>query len=220
LPVTRGGRNKKKTEPERRCIATGVVSGKAALIRFVVGPGNRIIPDIFGKLPGRGIYVAADLVALNKAVKKKLFARAARQAVEVPGDLVAETGALVARQVVNLLSLARKSGDAITGFEKVKDAVTTGSVAVLLQACDGSAAQKAKIRPPDGENALISCLSGQELGLAFGRENVIHAALAAGGLTKRIVEEASRLAGVRYGLAPLGADASGTGPEQIGIEEV
>jgi predicted RNA-binding protein YlxR (DUF448 family) len=203
--VTRGGRTKTKVEAERRCIVTGEVQPKSGLIRFVIGPDNQIAVDIAGKLPGRGIWITADRDALDKAVNKKLFARAAKQAVQTPAELVVEVEKLLTRRVVNLLSLARKSGDAITGFEKVKDAVVTGSVAVLLQARDGSEAQKGKIRPPKGEKSLISCLFGHELGLAFGRENVIHAALAAGGLQRRIVEEAARLAGVRNGPAPIGA---------------
>ncbi len=203
--MTRGGRTKTKVEAERRCIVTGEVQPKSGLIRFVVGPDNQIAVDIAGKLPGRGIWITADRAALDKAVNKKLFARAAKQAVQTPAALVVDVEQLLTRRVVNLLSLARKSGDAITGFEKVKDAVVTGSVAVLLQARDGSEAQKGKIRPPKGEKSLISCLFGHELGLAFGRENVIHAALAAGGLQRRIVEEAARLAGVRNGPAPIGA---------------
>ncbi|MDO7658438.1 MAG: hypothetical protein MUQ50_00300, partial [Paracoccaceae bacterium] len=53
------------------------------------------------------------------------------------------------------------------------------------------------LHPPEGPNAFIGCLTQQELGLAFGRDYAIHVALAAGGLTKRIVEEAARLAGIR-----------------------
>jgi len=209
MPVTRGGRTKSKEAQDRRCIVTRDSSPKSGLIRFVVGPDGVLHPDIAGKLPGRGLWVTADRAALDTAVRKNLFQRAARQAVAVPDALVQNVDALLARRIVGLLSLARKSGHAITGFEKVKDAAVSGSVALLLQASDGSTAQKAKIRPPKGENTLISCLSGQELGLAFGRENVIHAALAAGGLSRRIVEDAARLAGVRNGLAPSGADASG-----------
>lgn len=217
--MTRGGRTKISADPTRRCIATGAVMEKRNLIRFVVGPDNNIVPDILGKLPGRGIWVSASKPALEKAVQKKLFARGAKQAVEVPATLVLDTETLLVRRVVGLLSLARKSGDAITGFEKVKEAVVSGSVAVLLQAQDGSEAQKAKIRPPNGKNAYISCLSGAELGLAFGRENVIHAALAAGGLKRRIVEDAARLVGVRNGLTSSEVKASDTGSERKGVKD-
>lgn len=202
--MTRGGRKKDRDQAERRCIATGETLPKSELIRFVVGPDDYIVPDVAGKLPGRGIWVRADRAALEKAVQKRLFARGAKQSVKLSGELLEQVETLLLRQVVNLISLARKGGDAITGFEKVKDGVVTGSVAVLLQARDGSEGQKGKIRPPNGEKSLISCLFGHELGLAFGRENVIHAALAAGGLDRRIVEEAARLAGVRDGHVPKG----------------
>ncbi len=190
------------------------------MIRFVVDPNNEIVPDIRGNLPGRGIWVTARRDLLQKAVDRRLFIRAARRTVEVPDDLVVRTEAILARHVISLLSLARKSGEAIAGFEKVRQAVTSGAAALLLQASDGSDGQKRKIRPPKGENSLVSCLSGRELGLAFGRENVIHAALAAGGLCDRIVEEASRLAGIRHEGASGKADASGTRPEQEGVKDV
>lgn len=196
-PVTRGGRKKSDDGAERRCIATGETQPKAGLVRFVAGPDGQIVPDVAGKLPGRGIWVAADRSALEKAVAKKLFARGAKQSVSVPDDLTNLVETLLAKRLIELVSLARKSGDALSGFEKVKEALTSGSVAILLQASDGSDGQKSKIRPPDGENTHVLCLNGAELGLAFGKENVIHASLAAGGLNARIVEEASRLTGLR-----------------------
>ena len=86
--MTRGGQKKRPEEPERRCIATGQSQPKAGLIRFVVGPEGQIVPDLLGKLPGRGIYVTASRRALEKAVTKGLFARAAREPVEVPVGMI------------------------------------------------------------------------------------------------------------------------------------
>ena len=80
--MTRGGREKDQDDPERKCIATGEVQPKAGLIRFCVGPDDLVVPDILGRLPGRGFYVAADRAAIEKAAKKGLFARAARQPVK------------------------------------------------------------------------------------------------------------------------------------------
>jgi hypothetical protein len=45
--------------------------------------------------------------------------------------------------------------------------------------------------------AVIECLTSAELGLALGRENVIHAAIQPGGLADRLVFDAERLAGLR-----------------------
>jgi predicted RNA-binding protein YlxR (DUF448 family) len=195
--MTRGGAPKSRDEPERRCIATGESAPKGGLVRFVIGPGNEVVPDILNRLPGRGIYVSATRTALERAANKRLFARAARQPVNLAPDLADTVEALLARRVIELVSLARKAGLAVAGFEKVKAWLVDGSAAVLLQASDGSERGKAKLRPPDRPGGMIGVLTGQELGLAFGRENVIHGALAAGGLTTRVIDEAARLTAVR-----------------------
>jgi predicted RNA-binding protein YlxR (DUF448 family) len=192
--MTRGGRDEDRDEPERRCIVTGETGPKAGLVRFVVGPEGQVVPDILGKLPGRGMYVTAGRAELAKA--RGQFARAAKRAVTVPEDLVAEVERQLARRVIDLVSLARKAGDAIAGFEKVKDWLAAERAKVLLQASDGSVRGKSKLWTPTG-GRFFGCLTSSELGLSFGRESVIHAALAAGGLTERVIEDAARLAGVR-----------------------
>ena len=195
--MTRGGRETDQDEPERKCIVSGESQPKAGLIRFVVGPDNSVVPDVVGRLPGRGFYVAADRAAIDKAAAKGLFSRAARQPVKAPDGLSDMIEAQLLRRVVELMSMSRKASGAVTGYEKVKDWLMKDRAAVLIQASDGSERGKTKLRPPGGSDTLISCLSAGELGLAFGRERAIHAALAAGGLTTRVVEEAARLAGLR-----------------------
>jgi uncharacterized protein len=193
----RGGKQEAKDGPERRCIVSGQSQPSGGLIRFVVGPEAQIVPDLAERLPGRGIWVSADRAALEQAERKKLFARAARQQVSVPEGLADLLERLLARRVIELLSLARKSGQAVAGYEKCRDLGLRDEMAVLVQAHDGSVRGKTKLRPPDGPETYIGCLSGQEMGLAFGREHVIHAALRAGGLSQAVVEEAARLQGLR-----------------------
>jgi uncharacterized protein len=195
--MTRGGREKDQDEPERKCIATGESQPKAGLIRFCVGPDGVVVPDVLGKLPGRGIYVSADRELIDKAAKKGLFSRAARQPVKVPDGLADLVERLTTHRVIDLLSMARKAGDAVMGYEKVKDWLVKGKAATLIQASDGSERGKTKLHPPEGARGFIGVLSAGELGLAFGRERAIHAALAAGGLRTRVVEEAAKLAGLR-----------------------
>jgi uncharacterized protein len=194
--LTRGGAAKLREEPERRCIVTGDSGPKGGLVRFVVGPDNAIWPDVTNRLPGRGIYVSADRTALDKAVARNLFLRAAKAQVTVAPDLTAQVEALLVHRVTDLISLSRKAGEAICGFEKVKDWLDKGRVRALIQASDGSERGKEKLWTPEGAR-FIGCLTAGELGLSFGRERAIHAALASGGLTQRIVEDAARLAGFR-----------------------
>ncbi len=194
--MSRGGRDKDRDVSERKCVVTGEVQPKAGLIRFVVGPDDMIVPDVLEKLPGRGIWVTSKRDAIETATTKKLFARGAKQQVSVPDGLVAMIDGMLARRVVDMISMSRKTGRAVTGFEKVKSWLANDEVRVLLQASDGSERGKAKLWTPEGAR-YFGCLTAQELGLAFGRQSVIHAALAGGGLSDRVVEEAAKLRGLR-----------------------
>lgn len=194
--MSRGGRDKSEDQANRKCLVTQDSGPKAGLIRFVTGPDNLVVPDILGKLPGRGYYVTAERIILEQAIAKKVFARGAKQQVVVPDNLVDEIERQLAKRVVDLISIARKAGGAITGFEKVKGWLADGRAKVLLQASDGSERGKNKLWTPEG-GRFFGCLTSQEMGLAFGRGHAIHGALSAGGLTQRVVEEAARLRGLR-----------------------
>lgn len=204
--MTRGGKKIRPDAPERRCIVTGEVQPKAGLVRFVIGPDNAVVPDVLEKLPGRGIWVAADRKVIE-AARAGQFSRAAKAKVSVPEDLADEVERQLAARVVNLISLARKAGLAVCGFEKVKAWLSTEPIRVLLQASDGSDRGKSKLWTPTGAR-YFGCLTSHELGLAFGRQSVIHGALAAGGLAPRVVEGAAKLQGLRKadGGDPAGKD--------------
>lgn len=195
--MTRGGRIKQRGEPERRCIVTRATGPKTGLIRFVSGPDDEVVPDIAGRLPGRGMWVSAEAGTLRAATGKGYFARAAKRGVKVPPDLPERVEALLATRLVELVALARKAGQAVAGLEKTREALVSGEARLLLQAADGSVRERGRLRPPEGENSLVSCLFAHELGLAFARDRVIHAAVLAGGLGDRIRDEALRLSGIR-----------------------
>ncbi len=195
--MTRGGRINELDDPERKCIVSGEVQPKAGLIRFCLGLDGQVVADVMNKLPGRGFYVSADRAMIEKAVKKGLFTRAAKQPVTVPDDLGDQVEAFLLRRVIEMISLTRKANAAVMGYEKVKDWLQNGKAVVLIQSSDGSGRGKSKLRMPSENGRYIACLTAGEFGLAFGRERAIHAALAAGGLTTRVVEEAARLAGLR-----------------------
>jgi predicted RNA-binding protein YlxR (DUF448 family) len=194
--MSRGGQDKNGDDPERRCVVSGEVQPKFGMIRFVLGPEDMIYPDLAQKLPGRGIWVTADKEMIEKAAAKGLFARAAKTAVKIPEGLVDLVEAGQAIRVVELVSMVRKTGRAVIGFEKVKGWLSEGRAKVLLQASDGSERGKGKLWTPEG-GRWFGCLTASELGLAFGRDHAIHGALAKGALTQRVIEEAAKLTGLR-----------------------
>ncbi|KZD04198.1 hypothetical protein AUP43_12315 [Oceanibaculum pacificum] len=183
--------------PSRRCLATGESLPKAVLIRFVVGPDATVVPDLEQRLPGRGLWVRADRAALDRAVAKGLFSRAARATVRTDPEMTNRVEGLLARRLIGLIGLARRAGEAVTGFEKVRDWLKTGSAAVLLAASDGAEDGRGKLRGLTGDRPVIEVLDASELGEAFGRDRAVHAAIAPGGLAEKIVADAGRLAGFR-----------------------
>ncbi|MEM6491487.1 MAG: DUF448 domain-containing protein [Pseudomonadota bacterium] len=184
----------------RRNVADGQVGGRAQFLRFVVDPNGRLTPDMAGALPGRGLWVAATRSALERA-RAGRFAKAARRSVDCPDDLVTRVDGLLARRCIEAIGLARRGGRAVFGFEQVR-AQLSGSdwtPAVLLHAADASSDGLRKLAGPAKAvgAAVASALSGAELGQAFGRESIVHAAIGPGPLAERLKTDAVRLAGLR-----------------------
>src|SRR5690606_9841415 len=114
---------KRNAEPERSCIVTREVLPKEALLRFVVAPDGTAVADLTGKLPGRGLYVTCSRLLVAEAIAKRLFSKAAKEQVSVPDGFLDRLEGQLRQRVADALSMARKAGQAITGFEKVDHAL-------------------------------------------------------------------------------------------------
>ncbi len=180
----------------RTCLVSGESRDKSLLLRFVVGPDGDIVPDIEGRLPGRGLWLLPRRDIVDSAAKR-LFARAARRNVEVPAGLADRVEDLLVRRCVDLIGLARRAGQAVTGFAKVEAALDKGEAAVLVEAAEGAAGGRGKLKRLAPGLPVIDALTSAELGRAFAREMAVHAALLRGGLAKKFLAEAARLAGFR-----------------------
>lgn len=197
-------------QPERLCVASRTVRPVADLIRFVVGPDGEAVPDIKGKLPGRGVWVTGTQTAVEDAVKRKSLIRGFKQDARVPADLAARTERLLQSAALDALAMAAKAGTVAVGFAKAAAALEGDDVVALLQAVEAS---------PDGVRKLgaiirhrgrtsfpvIEFLTSAQLDLALGRPNVVHAALLAGAASDTFLARARRLERYRTG----GADDRG-----------
>jgi hypothetical protein len=187
---------------ERRCIVSGEVLPDSKLIRFVISPDGQVTPDIAAKLPGRGIWVGATKAMLTTAIKKGLFAKAAKANVKVADDLVARVEAQLVARIQSDLGMARRAGLLLMGFDTVLRALQSDAPpALVIEASDGAQDGKRKIFGAGHARGLkiqtIECLTSAELSVAVGRENVIHAALKSGRLQERLSLDAERLSGFR-----------------------
>lgn len=181
----------------RRCFATGEVRPKAALVRFVVSPEGAIVPDIAGRLPGRGLWLTSRRDIVTEAVAKRQFGRAARRPVIVDEALPDRVEALLAARCGELIGLARRAGEAAMGFVKVERMLSAGVAGLLLGAADGARDGRGKLRALAPDVPEHAELTVAELGAAFGRDKVVHVALRDGALAAVLTMELDRLAGFR-----------------------
>ena len=178
-----------RREPERTCIVSRTVRPAAQMIRFVLGPDSAVVPDLKRRLPGRGVWVTAEAGAVGEAVRRRLFNRAFKSAeAKASPTLAEEIEAALRLDLRQALALANKAGAVIAGFAKVESALADKPVAALIHAREAGADGRRKLagalRKRFGEAIsgipVVEELSGDELDLALGRSNVIHAALVAG----------------------------------------
>ena len=202
-----GDHDVKGADPQRKCVATGKPLPKEAMVRFVAGPDGMIVPDTGNELPGRGAWVTAERKAIEKAASKGQLAKALEA--KVPPGLTDLVEALLLKRALGMLGFAKKAGLIVTGFERVKETldkheVGLARIAVLIEAADGALDGRrsvvAKARAIEIDAPLCGLFTSDELSMALGAANVIHACLLSagpGGLHARFLEEIGRTAGFR-----------------------
>lgn len=218
--------------PERTCIVTRAKGSPQTLIRFVAGPEGQIVPDLAGRLPGRGVWVNATRADVETATRTGAFARALKRKVVAPAGLAGMVEALLVRRLAEALSLANKAGVVVAGYSRVEAAIAKGDVHVLIHAAeaadDGSRKLDQKLvhqhadacreldLPPGAAPQVVRDLSNDELSLALGRPHVVHAALRSGGAAGNFIKAAERLRRYRNacGTASEPPPNQGSGTEQ------
>jgi predicted RNA-binding protein YlxR (DUF448 family) len=215
----------------RMCAVTRQVRPIGELIRFVVAPSGEVIPDLKRKLPGRGLWLSASRQTLAEAVRRHQFSKGFKREVRVSPTLPADTEALLVRSTIDALAMAAKAGQVISGFGKVEDALTSrqtrASIEALIHASDGAAdgirkldavlRQNAVVNEKSDQFPVVTALTSEQLDLALGRSNVIHAALRAGPASKTFLSRSQIL--VRYRMADADKTA-GNAAENSPIQTV
>ena len=205
----------------RMCAVTREVRPIGELIRFVVSPQGEVIPDLKRKLPGRGLWVSASRRTVAEAVRRNQFSKGFKRDIRAAATLPADTEALLVRSATDALAMVAKAGQVVSGFSKVEGALREGQAQALIHASDGAADGIRKLdaivrqkhgNPGESQESstesstesptgfpIVNVLTSEELDLALGRSNVIHAALLAGPASKTFLSRCQIL--VRYRMA-------------------
>jgi hypothetical protein len=194
----------------RRDLVSGEVMDEHRLIRFVIAPDGRAIPDLGRKLPGRGLWVEASKAAIDQAVQRGAFSRGAKRKVKAEAGLSDEVETLLTARLLAGLGLARRGGYLVTGFDKVEAAIRSGRLALWIEACDGAADGRRKLdhaahaaeKNLGRRPKFAAIFNSAEMNLALGLENVIHLGLLAGPRAERWAQDLAKLAGFRPLIPP------------------
>jgi uncharacterized protein len=215
----------------RMCAVTRQVRPIDELIRFVVSPSGEVVPDLKRKLPGRGLWISASRQAVAEAARRNHFGKGFKRDVRATATLAADTETLLVRSVVEALAMAAKAGQVVSGFSKVEGALAQrtgrGSIQALIHAGDGAADGIRKLDAIARQNTgqfigngaesdefpVVRALTSEQLDLALGRSNVVHAALLAGSAGRTFLSRSQVL--VRYRMADddkIAGHAAGNSP--------
>ena len=189
----------------RRDLASRASGDSRGMLRFVVDHERRLVPDLAGRLPGRGFWVEATAASVTQAVKKRAFDRQAGGTVAVPADLPALLERLLVQRCLDAIGLARRAGELVSGFDQVAAVLATGVPGVLLEASDAAVHGRQKLRAKQGDGPVVAQFTRTELGRALGRDAVVHAWIKNGRLATRLTADAAKLDGFRHRAPSAGA---------------
>lgn len=179
---------------ERMCIVTREVMDEAQLIRFVRGPDGSVVPDLNRKLPGRGVWVGLKRTRVAEAVKRRAFSRGLGEGSVAREDLPDQIGGLLRKAALAYISLAKKAGGAVAGAAKVEEMLAAGRARLVIHAVEAAQNGRQKIDTPSRPGVeTLGFFTSNELDLAFGRTNVIHAAVAKGALAEKLLQAVHRI---------------------------
>ena len=194
-PPVAGEPDAEERGPLRRCIVTRESLPKEAMLRFVLGPDRALVPDLAGRMPGRGMWLSARGDVLERALNRGAFMKAARGPVHPIPDLRQAIVDGLRRRLRDQVGLARRAGQAVVGFQQAREWLQAGRAAVLVEASDGSESERSRLVGGHGV-PVVPVLDAAELGALFGRDHAVHVAVAPGRLAEGILTEAARLSGL------------------------
>jgi len=185
-----------KAEPQRSCLGCREVKPKDELLRFVLDPDSLPVPDIAGKLPGRGAYTCFSRQCLENALARKQFSRAFKGEAKTPValEMVALVQRLFAERIAATLALANKAGRAVSGSDTVMEALRRGDAALLILAADISAESEAKFRFAAEKNRveIFRFSVKDQLGTPLGKEIRTAVAVSPGAFADKLCRELTR----------------------------
>jgi predicted RNA-binding protein YlxR (DUF448 family) len=188
--------------PERTCVLTRRKGSKDALIRLALGPDGSVAPDVRARAPGRGAWIGVTRAQLEAANAKGKLKPALQRAfktneVSVPADLGERTEAALRQSALDRLGMEARSGNLLSGYDRIENAARSGKVCLLIHAADAGADGNRSLDQAwrvagGGPQGMIFPEGRTILSMALGRDNVVHVALTDPAAASRVTHALKR----------------------------
>ncbi|MBR1605935.1 MAG: DUF448 domain-containing protein [Alphaproteobacteria bacterium] len=165
---------KKNEDITRKCIVTGEIKDKSQLLRFVLTPEKQVVPDLYKKLPGKGIYVSNSYALLKQAIEKNIFAKVLKKNVKLNKELLQMVENILHKNALNAISLAKKSGIAVISLEKVLAALKENKLAFLLEAEDAGQDGLKKLQNYTSDLSVYRLFKVEDLDKVLDKINTVY----------------------------------------------
>jgi predicted RNA-binding protein YlxR (DUF448 family) len=215
----------KNTGPERKCILTGDIAPRDALVRLAISPDGDVLPDPLAKAPGRGAWIGVPRVKLEKAMEKGQLKGALARAfkgtpLKIPADLPEQIEVALGRVLRDRIGIEMRGGQIVLGSDRIAEQARRGKIALLMHASDASEDGRKKLDQAwrvgrelegSGERGLTLPLDRAALSVALGRDNVVHLGVGGHGSSKKAAHRVEALAQrlLHYKMADRSAENSG-----------
>lgn len=185
-----------KAEPRRSCIACRAERSKEELLRFVLSPEGELVPDLKGRLPGRGAYICPVAGCLRRAVERRQFGRAFRREPlpASPQQLLELVRGRLEEKIAGAISLANKAGKVVSGTDAVIATLKGGEAELLILArdCAPASAERLLHAAAKGGVEVLTFFDRERLAALIGKEMRVAVAVKAGGLATILKDDIER----------------------------
>jgi uncharacterized protein len=183
----------------RKCIVTGENKERKELIRFVLDPLGRVVPDLAQKLPGKGMWVKACYKTISTSVERKIFEKSSRRKVLIPEAFLKQIENTLVERAMSGVGLARRAGRIFGGYAKIDIALRKRKVLIRIEAKDGGLDGRKKLDHINPNILVLDSAYGAELAKVFNGHNIVHLAVSVNnapgndGLVSRLKKDFNRL---------------------------
>ena len=185
----------------RTCAGTRQRRDPSGMVRLVTDPQGCLAVDVRGKAPGRGVWIQAERQAFLEALSAKRVARTFKGRIQTLPEgegerLLANAVQQLEQSMLQLLGLARRSGELLVGMDAVSSAAGTSDfVLVMAEDVSPRSARKAE-EAAHPEATTIRFSSMGKLGSMLGRTDVGVLGLRRSTLAERLKNDSERRAGL------------------------